>query len=447
MRTDSALKTPAEFRNIVVKQGDGYLVRLGEVARVELGPEDMRSELRVNGNNGVGLGIVKQSKANTLDVANGIAEGVERLRGGLPEGMTLDVSYDQSIFIRQSIKEVFIAIGIALSLVVAVIFVFLRSLRATLIPALAIPVSVIASFMVLATLGYSINVLTLLAFVLAIGLVVDDAIVVLENIHRRLESGEPPLLAAARGARQIAFAVIATTVVLVAVFVPISFMEGNTGRLFREFGVAVAAAVIFSSFVALSLTPMMCSKLLRPAREEALLYRLTEPGFALMHRVYRALVVRCLNMPIVVLATGVAVSGLAYELFRELPREFAPVEDRGVIFIPISGPEGASLGIHPALRARHRGHATAAARPWRRGSNLHDSSAVVWPPRPGQLRVLARSTQGLVGTRGQPARNRRGDISETCACAWRARLRHQPGELGPALLQRADPDGDRRADL
>ena len=343
VRTDSALKTPAEFRNIVVKQGDGYLVRLGEVARVELGPEDMRSELRVNGNNGVGLGIVKQSKANTLDVANGIAEGVERLRGGLPEGMTLDVSYDQSIFIRQSIKEVFIAIGIALSLVVAVIFVFLRSLRATLIPALAIPVSVIASFMVLATLGYSINVLTLLAFVLAIGLVVDDAIVVLENIHRRLESGEPPLLAAARGARQIAFAVIATTVVLVAVFVPISFMEGNTGRLFREFGVAVAAAVIFSSFVALSLTPMMCSKLLRPAREEALLYRLTEPGFALMHRVYRALVVRCLNMPIVVLATGVAVSGLANELFRELPREFAPVEDRGVIFIPISGPEGASL--------------------------------------------------------------------------------------------------------
>ena len=343
VRTDSALKTPEEFRDIVVKQGAGYLVRLGDVASVELGPEDVRSELRSNGDNAIGLGIVKQSKANTLDVANGVADEVDRLRWGLPEGMTLDVSYDQSIFIRQSIKEVFIAIGIALTLVVAVIFVFLRSLRATLVPAMAIPVSVIASFMVLAALGYSINVLTLLAFVLAIGLVVDDAIVVLENIHRRLEAGEPPLLAAVRGARQIAFAVIATTVVLVAVFVPISFMEGNTGRLFREFGVAVAAAVIFSSIVALSLTPMMCSKLLRPAREEAILYRLTEPGFELMHRTYRWLVIRCLNMPIVVLAMGVAVSGLAYTLFLELPREFAPVEDRGVIFIPINGPEGASL--------------------------------------------------------------------------------------------------------
>ena len=343
VRTESALKTPEEFRDVVVKQGNDYLVRLGEIARVELGPEDVRSELRANGQNAVGLGIVKQSKANTLDVANGIADEVERLRPTLPEGMALDVSYDQSIFIRQSIQEVFVAIGIALTLVLAVIFVFLRSFRATLIPVMAIPVSVIASFMVLAALGYSINVLTLLAMVLAIGLVVDDAIVVLENIHRRIERGEPPLLAAVRGARQIAFAVIATTIVLVAVFVPISFMEGNTGRLFREFGIAVAAAVIFSSLVALTLTPMMCSKLLRPAREEAVLYRLTEIGFAAMHRGYGWLVARSLNMPIVVLAIGIAVSGLAYELFQRLPREFAPVEDRGVIFIPISAPEGASL--------------------------------------------------------------------------------------------------------
>ena len=178
---------------------------------------------------------------------------------------------------------------------------------------------------------------------LAIGLVVDDAIVVLENIHRHIEDGEPPLLAAVRGARQIAFAVIATTLVLVAVFIPISFLEGNTGRLFREFGVAVAAAVIFSSFVALSLTPMMCSKWLRAARDEGVLYRVTEPMFEAMRNGYRWLLERALAMPIVVVALAVAVSGVAYNMFEALPREFAPIEDRGIIFIPISAPEGSSL--------------------------------------------------------------------------------------------------------
>ncbi|MEE8545036.1 MAG: efflux RND transporter permease subunit, partial [Alphaproteobacteria bacterium] len=343
VRTESGLKTPEEFRKIVVKDDAGYLVRLGEVARVEVGAEDDRSELRANGRNAVGLGVVKQSKANTLDVANGIREVVEILRPTLPEGMGLDVSYDKSLFISQSIKEVFIALSIAFSLVLAVIFFFLRSFRATIIPVVAIPVSVIAAFIVLAALDYSVNVLTLLALVLAIGLVVDDAIVVLENIHRHIEDGEPPLLAAVRGARQIAFAVIATTLVLVAVFIPISFLEGNTGRLFREFGVAVAAAVIFSSFVALSLTPMMCSKWLRAARDEGVLYRVTEPMFEAMRNGYRWLLERALAMPIVVVALAVAVSGVAYNMFEALPREFAPIEDRGIIFIPISAPEGSSL--------------------------------------------------------------------------------------------------------
>ncbi|MEE8246292.1 MAG: efflux RND transporter permease subunit, partial [Alphaproteobacteria bacterium] len=343
VRTESGLKTPEEFRKIVVKDDAGYLVRLGEVARVEVGAEDDRSELRANGRNAVGLGVVKQSKANTLDVANGIREVVEILRPTLPEGMGLDVSYDKSLFISQSIKEVFIALSIAFSLVLAVIFFFLRSFRATIIPVVAIPVSVIAAFIVLAALDYSVNVLTLLALVLAIGLVVDDAIVVLENIHRHIEDGEPPLLASVRGARQIAFAVIATTLVLVAVFIPISFLEGNTGRLFREFGVAVAAAVIFSSFVALSLTPMMCSKWLRAARDEGVLYRVTEPMFEAMRNGYRWLLERALAMPIVVVALAVAVSGVAYNMFEALPREFAPIEDRGIIFIPISAPEGSSL--------------------------------------------------------------------------------------------------------
>ncbi|MBM3518233.1 MAG: efflux RND transporter permease subunit [Alphaproteobacteria bacterium] len=343
VRTESALTTEDEFRRIVVAEANGYLVRLSEVAEVELGPEDERSELRSNGRAAVGIGIIKQSKANTLEVATGVRAEAERLRAVLPQGTALDVTYDQSVFIRQSIDEVFVAMAISLALVVGVIFVFLRSVRATAIPTLAIPVSIIAAFSVIAVLGFSVNVLTLLAIVLAIGLVVDDAIVVLENIHRRIEEGEPPLLAAVRGARQIAFAVVATTLVLAAVFVPISFMEGSTGRLFREFGITVAAAVLFSGLVALSLTPMLCSKLLRPVGEEGPLYRASEIGFRALHDGYRWLLQRATRMPIVVLALAAAVSGVAFELYRVLPKEVAPTEDRGVIFIPVSGPEGASL--------------------------------------------------------------------------------------------------------
>ena len=343
VRTEANLNTEEQFRNVVVREHDGYFVRLGEIARVEFAAEDDRSELRISGTPAVGLGIIKQSKANTLDVANGISKEVDRLQDGLPEGVKLEVAYDQSRFISRAIEEVFIAIGIALFMVIAVNFIFLRSMRATIIPAVAIPVSIIASFIVLAALGFSINILTLLALVLAIGLVVDDAIVVLENIHRRLEAGEPPLLAGLRGARQIAFAVIATTVVLVAVFVPISFMEGETGRLFQEFGIAVAAAVIFSSFVALTLTPMMCTKLLKKPEDESTFFRWTEAGFGKLHGAYRWLLVRALNMPIVVIGLTVGISGLAYIMFQVAPKEFAPVEDRGAIFIPISAPESASI--------------------------------------------------------------------------------------------------------
>ena len=343
VRTESTLASPAEFAAIVVKEVNGYLVRLGELAKIEVAAENERTELRANGRNAVGIGIIRQSKSNTLEVANGVKAEVEKLKRGLPEGVYLDVSYDKSIYISQSIREVFFALSIAMTLVVAVIFLFLRSVRATLIPAVAIPVSIIASLSVLAMLDYSINVLTLLALVLAIGLVVDDAIVVLENVHRRLEEGEPPLLAALRGARQIGFAVIATTVVLVAVFVPISFLEGSTGRLFREFGVAVATAVIFSSVVALSLTPMMCSKLLRPPREEGFFYRTTEVAFRGLGRLYRRLLTATLGVPIVAMVLAVGVSAVAVLLFRALPQELAPVEDRGVFFVSITAPEGASL--------------------------------------------------------------------------------------------------------
>ena len=343
VRTDTRLSTPQQFRNVVVSRSGGAQVLLGDVARVEIGPEDDRGEVRVNRETAVGLGILRQSKANTLAVADGVKAEVERLRAVLPEGVNLVYGYDESLFIAQSIQEVFHALFVALALVIGVIFLFLRSLRATLIPAVAIPVSIIGSFIVLAALGFSLNVLTLLGLVLAIGLVVDDAIVVLENIHRRIEEGEDVLYAAFHGARQIAFAVVATTLVLISVFVPISFLEGQTGRLFSEFGFALAASVAVSGLVALSLTPMMCSKLLRPHSGEARLVRWTEPVFSGMNAGFRWLLDRALRAPILVLAGTAALSGVAVQLFLAVPKEFTPVEDRGVVIIPITGPEGATF--------------------------------------------------------------------------------------------------------
>lgn len=343
VRTDSSLSTEEQFRNIVVAERTGYFIRLGEVATVRLAPENDRTAYRVNGRPAVGIGIVKQSRANTLNVAAGVNAAVAELKQTLPPDVTITKSFDQSVFIGAAIREVFIALGISLALVIAVNFIFLRNIRATAIPAIAIPVSVLSTFIVLQALGFSINILTLLALVISIGLVVDDAIVVLENVHRRTEEGEPPLLAALLGTRQIAFAVIATTIVLVSVFVPISFMQGNTGRLFAEFGITVAVAVIFSAFVALTLTPMLCSIWLKEPQAEGWLYRVSERGFVAMNSGFRWLLGKALAMPVVILAFAVAFSGLAYFLFKSLPQEFAPTEDRGTFFITIRAPEGATL--------------------------------------------------------------------------------------------------------
>jgi len=345
VRTDSRMSRPEQFRDLVVARGTGGAqVLLGEVARVEVAAEDNRGAYRINGQPAIGLGILRQSTANTLSVADGVKAEMERIRPTLPEGIIIQTGYDESLFIAQSIYEVEHALMIALALVVGVIFIFLRSVRATIIPAVAIPVSIIASFMATAALGFSVNVLTLLGLVLAIGLVVDDAIVVLENIHRRIEEGEEPLLASLRGAREIAFAVIATTLVLVAVFVPLSFMGGNTGRLFVEFGLALAASVLFSGFVALTLTPMMCSKLLKAHQGETWLVRTTEPIFLGMNAALRWTLDRALRAPLLVMGGAVALSGLAVVLYAALPKEFAPTEDRGVVIIPTTGPEGASFG-------------------------------------------------------------------------------------------------------
>ncbi|MGE0743928.1 MAG: efflux RND transporter permease subunit [Rhodospirillales bacterium] len=343
VKTDARLRTPDQFARVVVANKSGYQIRLGEIAQVELAPEDTRSEMRSNGRSAIGVGVVKQSTANTLDVANGAKAEMALLQPTLPPGIDVAVGYDESTFVDRSIFEVNHALAIGLAMVVGVIFIFLRSVRATIIPAVAIPVSIVGSFVVLSAFGFSINVLTLLAFVLAIGIVVDDAIVVLENIHRRIEEGEPPLLAAIRGGRQIAFAVIATTLVLASVFVPLSFMEGNTGRLFTEFGIALAAAVLFSGFVALSLTPMMCSKLLRPVTGESFLYKITEPVFEGMINGYRWLLRGALRAPLLIIAVSAGGMALSYTLFMQLPKEFVPTEDRGYLIVPVTAPEGASM--------------------------------------------------------------------------------------------------------
>ncbi len=344
VRTESGLKEAAQFGDIVVGSTRAkYLVRLRDVAFVEKAPVNVRSDARINGMTAVSIAIIKQSKANTLEVAQGVRAELERMRGNIPAAMTIDVSYDESQFISRSIDEVFHALMVALIFVVAVVFVFLRSVPATFIPSIAIPVSIIASFTVLAAVGFSINVLTLLAMVLAIGLVVDDAIVVMENIHRRIELGEPVLLASIRGSRQIGFAVVTSTLVVVAVFLPIAFIQGNVGRLFSEFAVAVAFSMLFSGLIALTLTPMMCSRFLKPSHEESRLVRMTEPAFQALNRGYAQVLAWALRFPSLIVVIAIGLSGVSYFLFVNLKKEFAPSDDRGSFSVIIRGPEGASV--------------------------------------------------------------------------------------------------------
>jgi multidrug efflux pump len=341
VKTDSRLATPDQFRQVIVTNKNGYLVRLGEVAQVEVGPEDTRFEFYQSGETAIGMGVVRQSTANTLAVVEGVRKELEELKSSLPPGTVAEVAYDESQFIRASIDGVLKTLLEGVALVILVILVFLRDWRSTIVAMVAIPVSIIAAFMVMAFFGASINVLTLLAIVLAIGIVVDDAIVEIENVHRRIEEGQPPLLASFDGAREIGFAVIATTATLMAVFVPLAFMTGNTGKLFREFGITLAASIFFSGVVARTLTPMMCSKLMVPAHGR--IQRMTEPVFLKMNNGYRWLLSRALRIPLVILSVGFLVSLSAYGLFQSLPKEFAPTEDRGAIIVRLQAPEGASL--------------------------------------------------------------------------------------------------------
>lgn len=346
VRAEGRLSTVEQFRELVVRRDGNDLLRLGEVANVQMGVESDVSRLRANGETAIGMGIIRQSKANTVAVSDAVRAELDRIRETLPPEVTIAESYDESIFIRASIQEVVTTLAIAVSLVILVIFLFLRSWRATLIPAVTIPVAVIGAFIGLGFLGFSINVLTLLAVILAIGLVVDDAIVMLENIQRRIDEGEPPLLAAYRGAKQVAFAVIATTLTLVAVFVPISFMGGNIGRLFAEFGFTLAAAVVFSSLVALTLAPMLCSKWLRHSPESAEGHRLWAASEKVLNgltRGYERLLRFSLNMPGLLIGLGVAGLVVAAVIYPKLPQELAPTEDRGIIIMPTSAPRGSTV--------------------------------------------------------------------------------------------------------
>lgn len=343
IRVERPFVTPDEFRALVIARGDdGYLVRLGDVARVEVEAENPYAAFRLNGGAALGMGIVRQSGANTLAVAEAAKALAEEIRPDLPTGMTMTVGSDESLFISRAIDGVWITLAEAAVLVVLVIYLFLGSLRATIIPAVTVPICLLATFAVLWMLGFSVNLLTLLALVLAIGLVVDDAIVVLENVYHRIEAGEPPLAAAVNGTRQVAFAVISTTIVVCAVFVPVMFLAGQTGLLFRELAAAMIAAVAFSGFIALSLAPMLCSKLLRK-EERGRLARAVDDRFRRIEAGYGRLLDRVIARPLVPMLAIVGFLGGAGWLFTTLDNELAPAEDVGIIQANLSAPEGTSF--------------------------------------------------------------------------------------------------------
>lgn len=343
--SQTSLTTPEQFEQITVKDASGFPVRLRDVAKVELGAREERNAAWFKGTPSVTIGIVKQATANPLEVSAGVAQALPGITEDLPDGMSIAMSYDTSIFIDRSIKAVYTTIGEAVVLVVLIIFLFLRSLRATLIPLVTIPVSLIGAFALMYALGFTVNTLTLLSMVLAIGLVVDDAIVVLENVHRHIEDGMEPTKAAIRGINEIAFAVVAMTLTLVAVYAPMAFSTGRTGKLFIEFALTLAGAVLVSGFVALTLTPMMCAKLLRHHDSHSWLYNLLERFFEALAGGYRRSLRFALSIRPVVVVLALGVAGASAFFFTNLRSELAPVEDRGTITAIGVAPEGATLAF------------------------------------------------------------------------------------------------------
>ncbi len=342
--TQTDLNTPEEFREIILRASDnGYLVRLKDVANVDYGAEEERQFSRFNNKNSVALGVVRQSIANPLEIASEIRKVLPAIQTKLPQGMKVEVTFDSSLFIDQSITNVFHTIIEATVLVALTIFLFLRSPRATIIPLVAIPVSLIGAFFLMYVMNFSVNTLTLLAMVLAIGLVVDDAIVVLENIYRHIEEGMDPIHASAKGMREIGFAVVAMTLTLVAVFLPLSFTSGRTGQLFIEFALTLAGAVVVSGFVALTLSPMMCSRLLKAHRTEPVWSQRIERFITKIEHGYAIRLRSLIDKRGMVLAVAFGIFALTTVFFFTLKSELSPREDRGVVFAIAVAPEGSTI--------------------------------------------------------------------------------------------------------
>lgn len=341
--SETDLRTPEQFGAIVLGESNGYLVRLRDVAKVELGSQEDRFRARFNGRDAVPLGVVKQAVANPLDISAALKAMIPEIQRTLPEGVQVNVAYDSTIFIEKSIEEVYATIAEAVLLVVIVIFLFLRSWRAVLIPLVTIPVSLIGAFALMYMFGFTINTLTLLAMVLAIGLVVDDAIVMLENIYRHVEEGMPPFEAALKGSKEIGFAIVAMTLTLAAVYVPLAFSTGRTGKLFVEFALTLAGAVLVSGFTALTLSPMMSSKLLKTNEQHGRFYLAGERVLRSLDNGYRRVLAGALRWKWIVVGAGVAVFAAAALLFTLLPKELAPQEDQGLVIGFGIAPEGSTV--------------------------------------------------------------------------------------------------------
>ena len=491
VRVARGYESAQDFRELVIARGDdGHLIRLGEVATVEVAPLDHRSVYRANGLPTVSIGIVKQSTANTLEALEAVKEEIARVNESIPEHMRLTTGSDDSVFIREAVNSVYRTIAVTTVLVSLVILVFLGSLRTMAIPAVTIPVCLVSAFIALASFGYTVNLITLLALVLSIGLVVDDAIVVLENIHRRIEEGEPPLVAAYRGARQVAFAVIATTAVLVAVFAPILFLTDNIGIIFGELVVTIAAAVVFSSVLALSLTPVMCSKFLRSAERENRLSRAIDAGFSALRRGYARVLGWLIARPWVAVPVAAGALASAYALFEAVPQEYVPAEDQGTFMARFSGVEGVgtermkndALKLEvPALQMVNEGIADVVVmavpgwgggtnsgvimvvmKPWRERTvttqEAADRATAAWQETPG-VRAFAFVRSGLSGYgSGQPVQLVLGGPDYDTLAEWRdvifERAREFPGltridsdlkETRPQAIVRIDKN--RAADL
>ncbi len=354
--SETDLRTAEQFNELILRDSGGFLVRLRDVGRAELGPESTRFAARYNGKDSIGMGVVKQATANPLDISAAVRKEIEAIRGSLPAGVEVEIPYDSALFIRASIDNVYEAIGEAVVLVVLIIFFFLRSFRATLIPLVTIPVSLIGACIFMVMLGFTINTLTLLAAVLAIGLVVDDAIVMMENIFRHIENGVPPREAAIKGAREIGFAIIAMTLTLAAVYAPVGFQGGTTGKLFTEFAWTLAGAVLVSGFVALTLTPMMCSLLLRHEPRHNIAYNLIQRFLDGLTGGYRSLLTLTLRYKAIVLFVGAAVATGGLYVGTTLKRELAPTEDQGLFLGFFQAPEGSTLEYTDSYARRLEGY-------------------------------------------------------------------------------------------